>query len=810
MTHRILFTIIIFSLAHIGLRAQTASRKSVQAVGDKSFASKNYYDALSKYQELLEFDPKNIEYLYKASEAARLHGAYTLAAGYLDSIWVHEKSSQYPRTGFYRGQMAQARCDYQAAIAAYKSFLSEYGDVDTFLSSLAAKEIDACEWADTQMDKSAKGVSIQNMGSGVNTNYSEFAPAVRFQKFYFSSNRFENKLNEFIPKRTLSGALELKNDSAVVELNEFNVLFPGKSLGNLSFSASGEKLVFTVCEDVNDYDKRCELYFLKIDSQGVWGSPARLPEHINMSGFTHTQPCLVMDPVTGLERMFFVSDRPGGKGGLDIWYLSISDEEIWSEPINLTSINTAQDEITPYFHGHSNTLYFSSRGYLGLGGFDIYSSTPNSRFIWSTPVNLGAPFNSCLDDLYFMKAGDNKTAYLSSNRTGSKFLDDANQACCLDLYKLNIPPCDIKLKVLVFDAATRQELNGATVYLYNLKDPDSAPIEITNLNTNLFDFPINCEKEYMIVASRPEYLPDTVRFMSGKPGEFEEIIKKLYLTPKNVSLDVLTFDRQSGLDLNGTTVSLIDLTDSTRVPVVITNLNTNLSQFKLDRCHKYKLVAEKEDYAPATMEFEIGCQEFGKLTKNLFLDRILYSFLPLALFYDNDRPNPRTMDTITKLSYSATFESYYPRKAEFMNKFGRLFPTGQGDSMRFRVNRFFEDSVRGGHERLQKFLSILEEELASGKKYEIFLKGYASPLASNHYNYHLSQRRIESVKNEFYRYKNGALKKFISSGLLKISEKPFGEEAAPSGISDDLKDPKSIYGLRASRERRVEIIEIKE
>jgi hypothetical protein len=593
-------------------------------------------------------------------------------------------------------------------------------------------------------------------------------------------------------------------------LKDFNALFPGKSVGNMSFSPSGGKMVFTVCEDLNDYDKRCELYFVKIDSQGVWGPPVKLPEHINLSGFTNTQPCLVMDPVTGLERMFFVSDRPGGKGAMDIWYLSISSDDVWSEPINLTSINTAQDEITPYFHSHSNTLYFSSRGYLGLGGFDIYSSTPNSRFVWSTPVNLGAPFNSCLDDLYFLKGGDNKTAFLSSNRTGSKFLDDANQACCLDLYKLNIPPCDIKLKVMVFDAATHKDLNGATVYLYNLKDPDSAPIEITSLNTNLFDFPINCEKEYMIVATKPEYLPDTVRFMSGKPGEFEEIIKKLFLTPKHVSLDVFTFDRQSGLDLNGTTVSLIDLTDTTRAPVVITNLNTNLSQFKLDRCHKYRLVAEKEDYASATMDLEVGCNEIGKLSRKLYLDRILYSFLPLALFYDNDRPNPRTLDTITKLSYSATFETYYPRKIEFMNRFGRLFPAGQKDTMRFRVNRFFEDSVRGGHERLQKFLSILEEELASGKKYEIFLKGYASPLASNHYNYHLSQRRIESVKNEFYRYKGGVLLKFITSGLLKISEKPFGEEAAPSGISDDLKDPKSIYGLRASRERRVEIIEIKE
>jgi hypothetical protein len=87
---------------------------------------------------------------------------------------------------------------------------------------------------------------------------------------------------------------------------------------------------------------------------------------------------------------------------------------------------------------------------------------------------------------------------------------------------------------------------------------------------------------------------------------------------------------------------------------------------------------------------------------------------------------------------------------------------------------------------------------------------YASPLAKSKYNYNLSQRRIMSVYNEFHAYNNGILKKYIKNGQLKLDQKPFGESTAPPGISDVKSDLRSIYTIEASRERRVEIIEIKE
>ncbi|MBK9272496.1 MAG: PD40 domain-containing protein [Saprospiraceae bacterium] len=809
MQKYIFFLFLLFIPLYSGW-SQTASKKSLLEVGDKSFASKNYYDALIKYQQVLEFEPNNVEYLFKASEAARLHGAYQLAGLYLDSLWKHENGNQYTKTGFYRGQIAQSRCDFNSAISAYKIFISETGDSEPYLKALAEKEISACEWAMEQIDQPVKNVTVENLGPNINSDNSEFAPAPKNGKLIYSSNRFDNKSNKFIPRRTISGVLSMDKDSTVSVLKDFNEQFPGLNVAHICFNPTSNRIIFTVCEDLNDHDKRCDLYMAMVEDDGSWIKSEKLPEQVNFPNSSTTQPNWVKDQMTGLDRLYFVSDRPGGKGGYDIWYLTIDKDLKFSEPVNLSALNTPQDEMTPYYHHANQTFYFSSKGYLGMGGFDIYSSVVGRNLEFGKPNNMGTPFNSCLDDLYFVRDQDPKIAYLSSNRTGSIFLDDLTQACCLDLYKVFMPPCDVKLRAWVYDALTKQDLNGATLKLYDLKNPESEPIVITKENSNLYEFDILCDKEYRIEASKTGYNTENVQFMSGKPGEFEEIVKRIYLTPANVSLDVLTFDKQSQLDLNGTKVSLIDLSDTTIAPITILNPNTNLSQFKLEPCHKYKILAEKEGYAPASLEFTVDCLDRGKLTQKLFLDRILYSFLPLALYFDNDHPNPRTMDTITKLGYYTTYHRYYLRKSYFAERYSGISSGIDREDAQKDMNGFFEDSVKGGKEKLDAFIKILEKELAEGKKYVIYFKGYASPLASNHYNYHLSQRRIESVKNEFYRYKNGIFKKYLDNGKLVISEKPFGEDKAPTGISDNSKDPKSIYGIKASKERRVEIVDIDE
>ena len=107
-------------------------------------------------------------------------------------------------------------------------------------------------------------------------------------------------------------------------------------------------------------------------------------------------------------------------------------------------------------------------------------------------------------------------------------------------------------------------------------------------------------------------------------------------------------------------------------------------------------------------------------------------------------------------------------------------------------------------------MHILEQYLRDGKQMAIYLKGYASPLASAEYNLRLGKRRISSIQNEIKVFRGGVLWKYMESGDLVVAEKSFGEATAPQGISDDPKKVRqSIYSPEASYERRVEIVEVK-
>lgn len=172
-------------------------------------------------------------------------------------------------------------------------------------------------------------------------------------------------------------------------------------------------------------------------------------------------------------------------------------------------------------------------------------------------------------------------------------------------------------------------------------------------------------------------------------------------------------------------------------------------------------------------------------------------YLPLAVYFDNDMPDPRTTSSTTKTNYKELYDAYLARKDKFSS-----------NSSDTEATELF-GKVSDSYEQLEKVFDMLEGYLKQGKKITLNLKGYSSPLAQDQYNFQLSKRRIESVKNYLITRNNGALQQYINSGQLSFELLPFGKNAAPAGISDKLSDSKnSIYGKAASLERRVEIIHV--
>ncbi|HEY9262219.1 OmpA family protein, partial [Chitinophaga sp.] len=140
--------------------------------------------------------------------------------------------------------------------------------------------------------------------------------------------------------------------------------------------------------------------------------------------------------------LYFVSDRPGGQGGADIWFCLRDSSGGWQSPRNCGAvINTPDDELFPVV-GRDGNLYIASRGHTGIGGLDIFSVT-GARDQWDEPVNMRPPINSSYDDFYFVPA-DSVNGYLASNRPGGKGSDDiyvfVRQASPVEPPSAIIPP----------------------------------------------------------------------------------------------------------------------------------------------------------------------------------------------------------------------------------------------------------------------------------------------------------------------------------------------------------------------------------
>ena len=131
------------------------------------------------------------------------------------------------------------------------------------------------------------------------------------------------------------------------------------------------------------------------------------------SKYIETSPCISEDGGS----LYFVSDRKDGFGGKDIWVSERLSNNRWAKPQNLgKEINTKNNEESPFLMSDRTTLYFSSKGHNGIGGYDIFVSTLNEQGFWSNPDNLGDPVNSTSDDMYYIADSYGNMAYYSSDK----------------------------------------------------------------------------------------------------------------------------------------------------------------------------------------------------------------------------------------------------------------------------------------------------------------------------------------------------------------------------------------------------------
>ena len=172
-------------------------------------------------------------------------------------------------------------------------------------------------------------------------------------------------------------------------------------------------------------------------------------------------------------------------------------------------------------------------------------------------------------------------------------------------------------------------------------------------------------------------------------------------------------------------------------------------------------------------------------------------YLPLKLYFHNDEPDCCTLSVTTDKTYKDAYISYFKMEETY-----NLYSPN--------LTVFFEDSLKGNFNKLKRIFSYILADLKLGKKIQLHVKGFSSPLYEKEYNINLSKRRIHSFVNYLRIYDNMSFSSFLNSGYLQIIELPFGENKSTKEVSDNPYDKlNSIYSLDAILERRIEIIDIK-
>ncbi len=762
--------------------------------GDQALANKNYFAAMKFFGEALQYTDGDADLWFKYGEAALGQNGYNIAETAFEKYLNDFDGDRQGEALYNLANVKHLKGDYDAAIEKYNLYKTEYGD-DPMLTKKIEAGIEAAEWAKMQPTENDE-VDVYVKGDGVNTEFSEQGAYLLDDKFYYASLRypFGSKKDQ-----TLISKVLVNNDGTNEPIEELGVDGVGNMTSNPSFSPDGQHMVYTIC-NYTDGDKIiCNLYRAENDGTGNYLNPIALSSVVNMAGYTATQPNIKV--VDEEMTLYYVSDRLGGNGGLDIWYVQVDGDWNLSTPQNWRE-NTSGDDITPFFHHATKTLYFASNARKGFGGFDIYKAEG------STITNLGSEFNTSYNDIYFYLNEDGTKAFFSSNRLGSKHLDNSYETCCYDIYEADLNNKTIDLLALIFDANTNEALNDSRIILKDLVTGEII-FDSNNPDGNDYKVKIRCDREYELQVFRDGY-----KDHSSIIGPYTEdcgkgeVTEKVYMQPSAFNLTVNTWDKTTRAELAGVDVKLVCI--STGKEAVKNTGTGNSVTFSVDpNCPKYKLTGLKSGYEKGDLEFDMTGVT-GNISKDLYLDKIqiatLKGLVPVRLYFDNDHPNPRSTNKTTQKTYTETFNSYYPKKAKFATNFASEI--GMGGSQ--AVFQFFEGEVKRNHDNLQLMLKTLVDVLESGQKVNLFLRGYASPLAKTDYNLALGQRRVDSVRKELYRWNSGRLLTFINSGQLVITERSFGENTAPTGISDDYQDRKnSVYSPEASRERRVEIDEIK-
>lgn len=382
------------------LEAQTL--KDYLAKGDRYYQRRDFENALESYLEALALDPDDALTNLRVGLCYLNDEDFNHAVTYLQKAYNLNPAVD-TNIDYHLGMAYQGDQQYAKALGHYKVLKSKNKN----LAPVATQKMRECSLADSLM-RMPVSATVQPLQDGINTLFAEISPLISGdgKTLIFTSNRSEDDYqiksatnfdDVYISRREGNGWSLPEKISPSINVKSSDVA--------TSLSGDGRTLFLYYEDGAGD------IYTSTLEN-GAWTRPVALNRFINHPNYRESAACISADG----KKLFFSSNRAGGRGGYDIYVSELGSNGQWGRPSNLgSSINTRRDEDRPFVHADGVTLYFSSNGHPTLGKNDIFKSTLQHGK-WGRPHNLGHPINTTGDDGGFILSPDGRTGYYSRLR----------------------------------------------------------------------------------------------------------------------------------------------------------------------------------------------------------------------------------------------------------------------------------------------------------------------------------------------------------------------------------------------------------
>lgn len=524
---------------------------------DDHFKAHNFPTALPLYLTLDSLRPNTGNYNYQIGVCYVVVEDNVNAIKYLEKcIAVDDK---HPAAlNYYLGKAYHLSHKFDEAIIRYAMYQNEFKNSKTKTNQQLVLEVERdivmCENG-KKLIASPLEMEIVNLGPEINSQYPEYGPVISAdeKEIIFTSNRpnttggaideidglyFEDvyishkKDNKWSDPIQMSTNINTTNHDASIALSP-----DGQTLFIYRFDISDSK------------NASGDLYASKLEGK-VWARAEQLSDKINSRGW-EPGATITDDGKT----LYFVSDKPGGKGGTDIYYSKKLSDGSWDKAVNIgDSINTEYDEDSPFIHPDGKTLYFSSKGHSSMGGFDIFiSKFDNDKKTWEKPVNFGYPISTAHDDLHFVISPNAKRIYFSTIKEGGY----GNK----DIYYAEINKQE-SAKVLLVTGIVTDSATGKPVEV-KIRVTDRATVEeisthISNSSTGKYTLVLDEGKNYDLIFSSQKFGTRYVNLDLTNVKEYKEIERNIALVAQNRVVDLNIIDAETKKGLNAK-IRLINL-----------------------------------------------------------------------------------------------------------------------------------------------------------------------------------------------------------------------------------------------------------